>query len=524
MRRLGFLLFFVSGLAVAQPRTSRCWAACERNVFDPRVRASACGACLTRPDDTAAWLGRAPTPLARLLEDPDWEVRWAGLRLEATRAKTTPARQLSAWASRSTGAELQRACVTAVHAAGVERRTLASLLDQERAALEGCVARAAAVRHEVATGLYDPQGAVRREALLHLGHAFDRRPARVVLDVVPSRPAAFDALVLETLADVTLETDATAPAELLAAATPADVLTMNRLLAVFSAQRDEARAGLRAVELVPRKEAMARLASLAPLSEPELLDAVSDPDPGLRLAAGRGLARGEHSSLAAVAARRLSGERPATLAQQRGLLRLVGDTQDPACAATALETWRDPTRDFTLRALALPVAASCRWEAAREDVEQVLTRGAPEAQAAAVAALAFAPPSPQVFERLTWASGALRPDVRDAALRSMATRRWRGGLPRVTAGLSDPDPTVRITAVRALVTLDAPNVEGRLAQQLEADRDPAVRRVAAELLGTLGGPRAITALQGAARKDPDVDVKFVATQSLRTLGVGSLTP
>ncbi len=525
MRRLGLILFLASAsAATAQTRASRCWAACDRNVTDPRLRATACGACLTRPDDAAAWLARAPTPLPTLLADPDWEVRWAGLRSEATRAKGPPARQLAGWIGGATGEELLRACVTATHAAGAEKKSLGALLEKEVPALKSCLAVAPASIAALSTELYDVHAGVRREALVHLGRAFERSPARIVLDAVPAHPAAFDDLVLETLKDVTLEENANPASELLAAAGPGDVATMNRLLAVFSAQRDAARTGLASPELARRKEAMSQLASLSPLSEPELLDAVGDAEPALRLGAARGLARGERSSIAAMARRRFSGERPATAPQLLALLRVVGDTHEPDCAAVALETWRVPGRAPALRALALPVAASCRWESARPDVEAVLTSGAPGDLPAAIAALAWAPASEQLFERLTAATLAPRPEVRAAACESIASRRWRGGLPRVVALTGDADASVRAAALRGLVTLDAPGAEARVGQLLEADPAAGVRRVAAELLGRLGSPRALSALTRAARNDADTDVKLVAAQSLRRLGAGSLTP
>ena len=77
------LVLLVCASAQGQSRVSRCWSACERNVVDPRLRATACGACLTSPDDGAAWLTRLPAPPPHLLEDEDWQVRWAALLVEA---------------------------------------------------------------------------------------------------------------------------------------------------------------------------------------------------------------------------------------------------------------------------------------------------------------------------------------------------------------------------------------------------------------------------------------------------------
>ena len=120
MRPLATLcLLLVTTSAFGQSRVSRCWAACERNVSDPRLRATACGACLTSPDQGAAWLSRLPELPAQLLTDEDWEVRWAGLLAVARKTKSTAPHQLALGLARAQRGEVvQRACLSAVHAAG----------------------------------------------------------------------------------------------------------------------------------------------------------------------------------------------------------------------------------------------------------------------------------------------------------------------------------------------------------------------------------------------------------------------
>jgi hypothetical protein len=521
VRVLVFLVLSLPAATFGQTRASRCWQACERNVTEPRARASACGTCLTRPDEPAAWLARAPVPTEQLLLDPDWEVRWAGLVQDARANRTTAARQLARWVTR---VDDERPCVTAAHAAGLAKQSVAQLLENEPLALRACIAREPAVIAALSTELYAESAGTRREALRHLARALARPPARVVLDALPAHPAAFDPLVLETLRDVAFEEDATAPGALLATATPADVEAMNRALAVFSAQRDQARAQRASTDPTQRKEALRQLAALAPLSEPELLEAVLEADAGLRGMAGRGLARGEQGSFAAMASRRLSGARPATLAQQEALLRLMGDLHETDCAAVALETWRERARPVSLRTLALPIAASCEWAAAQEEVERALRSEPDVDRPAAVAALAFAPASAQLFERLERASTATSPEVRAAACDSIGARRWRGGAARVTSLLADPVGAVRLAAARAAFSLETPGLELKLVHLLEGDDDAAVRSEAASLLGRLGGPRAVTALHQAARNDTNTGVKLVAAQSLRKLGAGSLSP
>lgn len=532
MRSLTALCLFLLAPAVfAQARVSRCWAACERNVADPRLRASACGACLTSPDQGAAWLSRLPSLPPKLLEDQDWEVRWAALLIEGRKAtqrapneKGTAAHQLGLWIGRAQGEELQRACLTAVHAAGAIKTSLSALLTAEGRAGPVCLAKEPELRKALWVELYSEDAVIRREALTHLSRAFEQPPARVVLDALPSHPAAFDELMLEALASLSLEQNASPMASLMAAAGPGDVDTMNRVLAVYARQRDAAKADLSSTEVPVRRQALSKLASLAPLSEPELLGALSDPLPAHRLAAARGLARGESRSLAAMTEKRLSGERPATREQQLALLELVGDTHEADCAASVLATWRDPARPPELRARALKIAASCDWAATSAEVETALRAPGLLERSAAVAVLGFAPQSEQVTERLLRATDAAEPALRKAACQAIGQRRWRGGISRMTALAADADAEVRAEALKSLVALDAPNLDGRLATVLEKDPAPPVRGLAAELLTRFPGPRALAALSQASRNDTDANVKLVAAQSLRKLSSGSPSP
>lgn len=529
MRSLGALcLSLLASVAIAQARVSRCWAACERNVSDPRLRASACGACLTSPDQGAAWLSRLPELPPRLLEDQDWEVRWAALLAEARKTKGTAAHQLGLWISHAQGQgkgeEVQRACLTAVHAAGAIKTSLTALLTADAKAAQTCMARESALRDALWVDLYSEGAPTRREALTHLARAFERPPARVVLDALPSHAPAFDALVLDTLASWSLEADLSPAASLMAAATPADVESMNRVLAVYARQRDEAKPGVSAPQDPVRRQALSRLAELAPITEAELLGALADSVPSHRLLAARGLARGESRSLAAMAAGRLSGEKPATLAQQRVLLELVGDTHEADCAKTLLQTWRDPARPSELRQRALIVAASCSWFEAQSDVLAALSGPSVLERSSAVGALGFAPRSEQLNERLLRASDSTDGPMRAAACQAIGQQRWRAGTARVSALAADAEPEVRGAALRALAGLDAPGLEAKLGTALEKDGSPLVRAAAAELLARFTGPRAISALSTASRNDTDANVKLVAAQSLRKLAPGSLPP
>lgn len=520
--RFALLLLLCAHGVAAQPRSARCWAACERNVTEPRVRASACGACLTHPDDASAWISRAELPLEPLLRDVDWDVRFAALEKEASTSEVPVSRLLAKWIARTPDTELT--CLTAVHAAGKKKKALPALLEGEPAALKTCQSLEPKLLARLGAELYDERSGTRSEALAHAALAFAKSPARVVLDALPSHPAAFDPMVLETLRDVVFEHDATPAGALLASAGPDDVKAMNRALAVFSTQRDQAKKGLSDPEPARRKEALRTLADLAPLSEPELLGVLEDPEAGTRAMAVRGLARGEVRTVSAMAARRLSGEAPATAGQQIALMKLVGDLHEADCASVALETWRDVKRAPALRALALPTAASCRWDAVRDDVETALASGDETAQTPAVLSLAWAPTSEQLLERLHRATEAPAASTRAAACEAIAHRRWIRGAQYVMPLVQDPSPDVRRTAARALLTLEVPGFELKVVKLLQTDADASVRRVAAEILGHVTGPRPLTALTEAARNDSDPDVKLVAAQSLRKLGAGSLLP
>ena len=511
--------------AYGQSRVSRCWAACERNVSDPRLRATACGACLTAPDQGAAWVFRLPELPPQLLLDQDWEVRWAGLLGAARKIKGTAPQQLALWIGRAQpGEEVQRACLTAVHAAGALKTPLTALLSGETKAAQICLGRERELRDSLWVELYSESPPSRREALTHLARAFERAPARVVLDALPTHDAAFDELVLDTLASWSVEAELSPAASLLAAATPADVVVMNRVLAVYARRRDAARPRLASQEEAVRRQALSQLAELSPISENELLGALADPLPGFRLAAARGLARGEVRTLAAMAEGRLSGERAATPAQQLVLLTLVGDRHEPDCAAMVLKTWRDRARAADLRRRALAVAASCSWAETSSDVEAALAGPGELEKSSGVAALGFAPRSEQLTERLLRACDAPEPSLRVAAAQAIAQQRWRGGTARLTALAADTEPEVRGEALRSLAALDAPGLEARLSAALEKDAAPAVRATAAGLLGRYPTPRAISSLSQASRNDTDPNVKLVAAQSLRRLAPGSLPP
>ncbi|HEY0882685.1 MAG TPA: hypothetical protein VGD87_14185, partial [Archangium sp.] len=225
-------------------------------------------------------MARLPETPATLLQDADWEVRWAGVLASARKVKSTGPLQLAAWIGRAKDEELLRACVTAVHAAGASKQPLSTWLAPK--ANERCAPLDEGVEQALWIELYGESAPLRTEALRHLSLAYDRPPARVVLDALPTHPPAFDALVLELLENWAREREVSPTAELLRAATPADVTTMNRVLAVYSRRRDEAAPRVTAPDPETRREALNSLAPLAPLSEKELQLGLADPLPAHR--------------------------------------------------------------------------------------------------------------------------------------------------------------------------------------------------------------------------------------------------
>ncbi len=495
MRRFVPLLILWSLATFAQTRVSRCYETCNAYVEDPRLRATTCATCLRLKDDPHPWLALMPAVPPRMTEDGAWEIRWAALQALGQRAKSTGDAQLAAWVARSKGDEQLRACLTSAHVSSPR--------------LPGCRARTDEVRAALEVELYAENATVRREALRALSSAFAMPRARVVLDVLPSRPATFDAIIFDTLAD-----DDAAVAQLVASAGPRDVEAMNRLLAVVSARRDEARVNLQTGDRAHRLEAIHALRALLPVSEPELLTVLTFDDVHLRSAAVRAIAGAEKRSVSRMAQARFNGEKPATEDQQRALLELLGDVHDKDCAPVALEQWK---KSGPLQLTSLRIAASCSWPVAAPEVEFAFRDESLEKRAAALEALASAPTTPQLKERLR--IGTLAPDkeLRAAAVRAIGLRRWHGGLERVSALVADPEPVVRVEALKTWRALDGPGAEAKLAKALKTDVSPDVRRAAAESLAMTGGPLAQSALEEALKTETDSSVKMVVERALRRI-------
>lgn len=433
-----------------------------------------------------------------MLNDDDWRVRWAALGETARREKRTPAEALKRWLGKASGEALRLACLTAAHASP-------PLPSQ-------CEAEAASVRDALRVQLYAEALSTRADALTALAAAFSQPRARVVLDVLPTRPADFDALVFDTLVEASPIDGRAALGQLLDAAGPGDVATMNRLLAVAARRRDEARPRLASADT--RREAIRTLRALLPSSEPELFSVLRDGDVASRGAAMRAVASHERRSVSLMAAPRFAEPSALDATQQRALLELLGDVHDADCSAVALALWNG---SGPLKAPALRVAASCDWVASQPAVSAALRDDTAPIRAAAVDALAHAPMSAQLKEQLQFAANAEAPVVRAAAARAIAAKRWRAGASHVKKLVDDADPDVREAALTAATALDAPGLEQTLMRALTTDAAPRVRSTAAELLGRAASPRTEAALVEAAKNETDSAVKMVVERALRTI-------
>ncbi len=110
----------------------------------------------------------------------------------------------------------------------------------------------------------------------------------------------------------------------------------------------------------------------------------------------------------------------------------------------------------------------------------------------------------------------------DGAVRARAVRAWLSlGAPEAAAvaarGLVDADPEVRAAAAVGVAEAGLREVSPRLAEVLAGDGDETVRREAARALGAVGDVDSVPAL-GAALDDPSGPVRLEAARALEALG------
>jgi hypothetical protein len=516
--------------APAQSRSpaARCRAACARAAERVHGRPPSCTACLLHPDEPAAWLEGLAAPPPGTLDDPEWSVRWGGLRLAARGTRTSAEQRLAGWAARSTGPERELACLTALQVAGARGLRLGELLSAARtgepSAAPACAALEPRLVAALELALFASDPAERREAVRAVSRGLGASPAQVLLRAMATRPEHVDALLADDLMALAEDGDPPAGRALVSAAEPGNAAQVNRLLAVYGRRRDALRAELDAGSAVDRRAAARRLATLAPLSAPELSSCLADPDVAVRLIGARGLAAGEGRTLAEAAEARATSATGAGLEQALAWLELLAATSDRGCAGVALRAWGRAGAAARLRAAALSAAASCDWPRAEAAVMAAAASPALGERAAAAWAATRAPTTEATAALALACLRAEDPQLLAPGLAGAARHRLRAQVGRVAALARHPDAAVRAEALKALSVLDPGQARLKAPTSLARDADAGVRRAAAEALAALGGAQAIAALTRASRADPDAAVKFVAGESLRRLGAGSPLP
>jgi hypothetical protein len=343
--------------------------------------------------------------------------------------------------------------------------------------------------------------------------------ARVVLDALTRRPKEADEVLARLLVSNAERGGPPVGLSLLRDATAADAPQVDRLLAVYAAMRDQNRPLLASTEKEARRQAVAQLAPLAPLSLSELSLALGDAQASIRMAAARAIARGEGRSVTEAAEARLSGQTKATAAEKRRWLTLLADVDDPACATLTRRTWRDETQPDAVRAEALVSLAGCARRQAMVDLTAAMTTGNVTLQSGVMRAVLLLPREPGVLPLVEGALASTADEVLAGAATAVGAHRLTTLAARVDPLTAHQSGLVRAEALRALSSLEPRASQPRLISALGQDPDVQVRVAAAGLLSEAGGPLAVSALAKASRQDPDGRVKMAAVDALRRLGV-----
>ena len=512
----------------AGTRTKDCWMSCHQHVMDSAQRARACRACL--PGGRAeAWVGALEgmrpsnrDAFASARKDADWRVRWAAVRSDARLRGIPERRFLAEWVTATpTSADLD-ACLTAARAAAEVGQSSADFLKDAGArgpdAAARVWARRDAIRKALELELYAEELAVRGPALAHLSGFLGRRPARVVLDALETRPEAGDAIPAGALKGVAERKRTSVGRLLLDEAKPADEAKVNRLFAVYSRELEALHAELSGPGPLLRRKAVQALRIYGPLARRELEHALGDSDRQVRQEAARMLAEVEGLALRRAAERRLEAKDAATARPW-----LEAMVHEKGCAAFFLDTAGDRALPAALRGDALAQLADCD-EGGRERLGLLapyLRDAEGLVRAGAVRALGGLPArNPDVAEATARALEDPAPEVVTAALEVVASHRMSPRGDAAAGLLGSEHPVVRAAAAKALEHIGRPGHVKGLADCLREDPVPAVRVAAAQALSVIGGPHAAAALSDAAARDADTHVQHVSREGLRRLGFG----
>jgi HEAT repeat protein len=520
VRHLFAVVATCSLFAAAQGRdvNSRCRRPCEALVGEPRLRATLCGRCGLDADPAAYLFKLARVPEAAFTDD-DWQVRWGAVRADAKAQGLTVEKRLGQWVERAAGEGRETACLTALLGAGARSMTRDGLLATEPKALAACRALDAAVVARSEDELVQADLPRALEALQCASAGRGVGSARVVLDALARRPREADEVLARLLVSNAERGGPPVGLSLLRDATAADTAQVDRLLAVYAAMRDANRPLLSSTEKEARRQAVAELSPLAPLSLSELSMALGDAQASIRMAAARAIARGEGRSVTEAAEARLSGETKASAVEKRRWLTLLADVDDPACATLTRRTWRDETQPDAVRAEALVSLAGCARRQAMVDLTAAATTGNVTLQAGVMRAVLLLPREPGVGPLVEAALSSTTDEVLMGAAAATGAHRLTPLTARVEPLTAHQSGPVRAEALKALAALEPRAAQGRVIAALGQDPEAQVRITAAQLLSETGGPLAVSALAKASRQDADGRVKMAAVDGLRRLGV-----
>ncbi|MCP3140569.1 HEAT repeat domain-containing protein [Pyxidicoccus xibeiensis] len=510
--------------------TKDCWMSCQRHVQDSATRARACAACLPagRVDAWVAAVGSMRPvprePLVSARKDADWRVRWAAVRAEARARGVSERQQLAEWVvgTPSASASELTACLTAARAAAEAGQSSADFLKaagpRGLEAAGRVWARRNAIREALELEVYAEELSVRGAALAHLSGFLGRRPARLVLEALESRPESTDTIPATALKVVAERKRTSVGRLLLEEAKPADEARINRLFAVYSRELEALQPELAAPVALQRRKAVQALRLYGPLARKELERALEDADRWVRMDAARWLAETDGLTLGAAAERRLE-TKDAAVARPW----LEAMVREKGCAAFFLGVARDTQQPPALRGDALTYLAECD-EGARERAVRLaplLHDSQALVRAGAVRALGtLSSRRTEVAEATTRALEDPAPEVVAAALEVVAGQRQSTRGDEAAGLLGSEHPAVRAAAARALEHIGRPPHVKELAVCLREDPVAAVRVAAAQALGYIGGPHAAAALSDAATRDTDTHVQHVSRESLKRLGFG----
>ncbi|MFL5321944.1 MAG: HEAT repeat domain-containing protein [Myxococcaceae bacterium] len=537
LAQLAVVLTVVSAEPELPPSTRgagvRCKTVCEAHVKDRSLRANVCGRCFLEGGaaDRGAWVMNLPPSETEskkaamdALEDPDWAVRWGGVRALAAMKGVPELNMLAALVRTAEGPELSRMELTAAHVGGLKKVTTANLL--KAAGRDGPAAAARiwadreAVRKVLEQELYGTDPGMAEEALGHLAVFLQIPEGRVVLNAMSSRPPSTDSIVAEVLKRRALNGGAPAGLVLIKGALPEQKPYVDRLFAIFGEEVIAARQKLSSADADQRKEAARELWALGPLGAQELERLIADEAPVVRLVAARGLAAGEGRTVAEAARARLSGEGGLSQESLQHWIEAIGAAGGETCEKTLTEIVEDQKLPAGSRGAALMSLGPCAGAKALPLVTKAMGDSSAEVRAGAAMALSYMPRSTDAEAAATKALGDPEPAVVAAAVRTIGAQRQAGKLEQLMPLLDHPNAKVRAASVVACSTLGGAKVAQAIAKRLTEDSDADVRGEAAKALGDLGGPFAPGALGSAAAKDPDSRVRYLAKASMRRLGFG----